>query len=294
MPISVVAPAFNEEHTLPRCLHALMGQPTDVVVDIVVVDNNSVDDTVRVATEIAAQDDRVRIVHEERPGVAAARRAGFDAASSSIIAGVDADTIVEPGWAESIEEFFDRHPAVSGVSAPMVMRDLPLQGGYRRLHDRLVERAVRAGARGGTVSLPALTGANMALRATAWAGVRDHVTERQDLFDDLDLSLCLADDGSAIALAPGMSATVSGRRTLAPVPEFVRYALCVPRTYWCHHRHLAAILNAAVIPLGIVRHAVFLPIGRSWDSDAQRYVPARLFRRQRYRASPVKSALRRS
>ena len=242
VPISVVVPAFNEEHTLSRCLGALVGQPADVVSDIVVVDNNSVDDTVLVAVDFAAQDDRVRVVHQKRPGVAAARQAGFDAASEPIIAGVDADTIVEPGWAAAIAAFFDRHPEVAAVSAPMVMRDLPLQGAYRRVQNRLIERAVQAGARGDTVSLPALTGANMALRATAWAAVRDHVSRRQDLFDDLDLSLCLVDNGSAIALAPGMTATVSGRRTLTSIAEFVRYALCVPRTYWFRGRRSAALL----------------------------------------------------
>ena len=291
MAISVVIPAFNEESSLARCVRAVLAQSGGAVVEVIVVDNGSRDDTHAVAVALADGDSRVRVLREKVPGVAAARRAGFDAASESVIAGIDADTIVEDGWAQAIDGFFARHPATAAVTAPMVMRDLPLQRVYRRAQQRFVQRAVDADAAGATVGIAALSGANMAIRARAWKLVRDHVSLRRDVFDDLDLSLCLTEAGLSIAVAPGMQATVSGRRTLTSVAEHLRYAACVPRTYRMHHRSAAAILNTAYIPVGALRHALFLPLNRSWDPDARRVDLTRLGARQQYRAAPTKATL---
>lgn len=62
--ISVIIPAFNEESSIGLVLNAL---PQDLIHEIIVVDNNSTDDTARVASENGA-----RVVAETRKGYGSA------------------------------------------------------------------------------------------------------------------------------------------------------------------------------------------------------------------------------
>lgn len=80
--ISVVIPCFNEEEGIA---HVLRGMP-DYVDEVIVVDNNSTDDTARVAQSLGA-----RVIRECRKGYGSAYLAGLPAATGDIIATVDGD-----------------------------------------------------------------------------------------------------------------------------------------------------------------------------------------------------------
>ena len=73
----------------------------------------------------------MRIVTEQRPGVAYARNAGFDAAEGTLIGRMDADTRVRPGWARAVKDFFARED-VSGVGAVSGLNN-SYDSPYRRL-----------------------------------------------------------------------------------------------------------------------------------------------------------------
>ncbi len=94
MLVSVVITARNDAPMLRRALEALAAQtrPAD---EIVVVDNDSSDDTAAVAATGGA-----RVVTEPIPGIPQAASAGYDAAVGRLIARIDADTVVPPGWLE--------------------------------------------------------------------------------------------------------------------------------------------------------------------------------------------------
>jgi glycosyltransferase involved in cell wall biosynthesis len=80
--ISVVIPCFNEEHGLRHVLTRMPGY----VDEVVVVDNNSTDETARVAQELGA-----RVIFEGRKGYGNAYLTGLPAATGDIIATVDGD-----------------------------------------------------------------------------------------------------------------------------------------------------------------------------------------------------------
>jgi glycosyltransferase involved in cell wall biosynthesis len=80
--ISVVIPCFNEEAGIA---HVLRGMPT-YVDEVIVVDNNSTDDTGDVARALGA-----KVIHECRKGYGSAYQAGLPHATSDIIATVDGD-----------------------------------------------------------------------------------------------------------------------------------------------------------------------------------------------------------
>jgi glycosyltransferase involved in cell wall biosynthesis len=80
-PVTVVLPCLNEAEPLPAVLAAI---PAGY--QALVVDNNSTDDTAEVARRHGA-----RVVAEPRPGYGAAVHAGVVAATTPIVAVIDAD-----------------------------------------------------------------------------------------------------------------------------------------------------------------------------------------------------------
>src|SRR5215204_6594149 len=80
--VSVVIPCFNEEHGIAA---VLKGMP-DYVDQVVVIDNNSTDETGRIALELGAE-----VVFETRKGYGNAYKAGLPRATGDIVATADGD-----------------------------------------------------------------------------------------------------------------------------------------------------------------------------------------------------------
>jgi glycosyltransferase involved in cell wall biosynthesis len=129
MRISFVIPAYNEEHYISRCLDAIireiggadrLGGP-NADYEIIVVDNNSTDDT----DAVVARYPNVILLHEPRRGANRARETGFEASHGDLIAHLDADTEIMPGWLASVEQEFAKDKKLVCVSGPFIYYDLP-------------------------------------------------------------------------------------------------------------------------------------------------------------------------
>ncbi|MEZ5592004.1 MAG: glycosyltransferase family A protein [Gammaproteobacteria bacterium] len=85
--ISVIIPAHNRAHTLPRALDSVLAQthPAD---EIILVDDGSSDDT---AALLHTHYPTVRYLHQPNQGVSAARNSGIRVASGDWIALLDSD-----------------------------------------------------------------------------------------------------------------------------------------------------------------------------------------------------------
>lgn len=77
--VSIIVPAYNVASVLKRCLDSIVAQ-TYHRIEVVVVDDGSKDATGVIADEMAATDDRIRVIHKENGGVGAARNAALDVA----------------------------------------------------------------------------------------------------------------------------------------------------------------------------------------------------------------------
>lgn len=93
--ISVVVPIFNLAPWLPRCVESILGQ-THRNLEVLLVDDGSVDDSLFVAEEFAGRDPRVRVFHQRNAGVTAARLLGVSEARGNWIGFVDGDDEIEP------------------------------------------------------------------------------------------------------------------------------------------------------------------------------------------------------
>jgi glycosyltransferase involved in cell wall biosynthesis len=122
MRLSFVIPAYNEEAYLPACLESVLAQTRgmDDAVEIIVVNNASTDRTRAVALGYP----EVRLVDEPRKGLTFARQAGFAASTGELIANVDSDSRLTPGWVAQVLEAFEARPKLVALSGPLVYYDL--------------------------------------------------------------------------------------------------------------------------------------------------------------------------
>jgi len=90
--VTVVFPCLNEELAVGLCVENALETMRAAGLDgsVVVADNGSTDNSVRVATEAGA-----KVIFQREPGYGAALRAGFDAAQSEFVIMADADGTYE-------------------------------------------------------------------------------------------------------------------------------------------------------------------------------------------------------
>ncbi len=113
MVFSVVIAAFNEEDFLPKTLQSLKNQTYKGPVEIIVVDNNSTDNTASIAAKYGA-----RVIKETTQGYAFACNKGFYSAKGDIIARADADYVLPDTWLEKIANQFAKDHSIIALGGP--------------------------------------------------------------------------------------------------------------------------------------------------------------------------------
>ena len=75
--ISIIVPAYNIEQYIGRCLESIL-QQTYRFLEVIVVDDGSIDNTGKILDQYAVKDQRVVAIHKENGGVSSARLAGVE------------------------------------------------------------------------------------------------------------------------------------------------------------------------------------------------------------------------
>lgn len=108
--ISVVIPAWNEANNIFRMLSALSANQTNHKVEIVVINNNSTDNTQQVLDEIG-----VRSYFEATQGIAPARQCGLEKARGKYHLCADSDTFYPPKWIDTMVAPMEKDSNIVGV-----------------------------------------------------------------------------------------------------------------------------------------------------------------------------------
>lgn len=95
--VSVIIPAYNVAEYVGRCIDSLLRQ-TYSNFELLVVDNNSNDNTAGVIKAYCEEDNRVKYIKCIEPGVCNARNLGIASISGEWFAFIDADDWVEPDF----------------------------------------------------------------------------------------------------------------------------------------------------------------------------------------------------
>lgn len=93
--ISVVIPTFNRAYCLARTLDSVLAQ-THAELEALIVDDGSTDGTRELIHARYGAEPRVRYIHQENGGVAAARNRGIRAARGDFVALLDSDDVWQP------------------------------------------------------------------------------------------------------------------------------------------------------------------------------------------------------
>lgn len=226
MKISIVIPVYNEAASLRACLEAIASQKQPAY-EVIVVDNNSTDDTALIASYFPF----VRLIREPKQGVVHARNAGFDAVTGEIIGRIDADTILPADWTGKVASIF-QDETITAVSGAPHYYDFAL--------DNVADKAdliIRGHLSSQLDDMNFLWGANMAVRRSAWLKIRDELCSEADLHEDFDLGIHLQQNGYVVAYDETLRAGISARRLDMGFWAFVRYTLASPKTYSSHGLH---------------------------------------------------------
>lgn len=93
--VSVIVPVYNVEEFLDQCLYSIVNQ-TFRDLEIIVVDDGSLDRSGYICDEWAEKDPRIKVIHKINGGLSDARNVGLDAATGDYISFVDSDDYIAP------------------------------------------------------------------------------------------------------------------------------------------------------------------------------------------------------
>lgn len=223
--ISIVIPAYNEEHHLKACLDAIKKQ-TVKPAEVIVVDNNSTDNTASTVMRYPF----VTLLHEKKQGVVFARDRGFNAAKGKIIGRIDADTVLPADWVARVAEFYsdaeNTERSLTGGGYPINLR-LPHFWGW--VQGQIAFRINRV-----LLGHYILFGSNMAIPKRVWQNVKGSVCDDTDVHEDLDLAIHTHRAGYKIVYQESLRVGGVARRLLTDREQLWDNAMLWPRTLRRH------------------------------------------------------------
>ncbi len=98
--ISIIIPVYQAEKTIVRCLKSIVSNNAEI--EIICVDDGSEDNSLIILNELAKNDSRIKVIHQDNAGAAAARNKGLDFAKGKYIMFCDSDDSYLPNTIDSI------------------------------------------------------------------------------------------------------------------------------------------------------------------------------------------------
>lgn len=98
--ISFIIPIYNAEGYLAQCIESIFAQRGTYSYEIILIDDESTDNSLAIAQAYAGKDSRVVVLTHPHAGQSAARNLGLHYAKGEFIAFVDADDYLAPDWCQ--------------------------------------------------------------------------------------------------------------------------------------------------------------------------------------------------
>lgn len=93
--LTIIIPAYNSERYIEKCIFSILKQ-TYTNLEIIIIDDNSMDNTYDICKKIEKNDARVKIIRNiENKGVSISRNIGINVATGEYMTFVDADDYIE-------------------------------------------------------------------------------------------------------------------------------------------------------------------------------------------------------
>ena len=108
--ISVIVPVWNAHEYLNKCVDSIINQ-TYKNLEIILVDDGSTDDSLKICQEYEKHDNRIRVFHKENGGQGSARNYALDRCKGSYIGFVDNDDWLFPNMYKRLLELLKKYDA---------------------------------------------------------------------------------------------------------------------------------------------------------------------------------------
>lgn len=144
---------YNIERFLPMCVDSIIAQKGDDI-EILLIDDGSTDSSGKICDDYAKRDSRIRVIHQENAGVAAARNVAIDEAKGKWLIQVDGDDVLLPNAVELCRQYandnyeilqFDAIPFIETEELKQYKpkgNEMIIQGDeLRDYHVQLIERS---------------------------------------------------------------------------------------------------------------------------------------------------------
>ncbi len=118
MKLSVIIVSYNVKHFLEQCLHSVRAAIAGIDTEILVVDNASVDGSVKMVKEKFPE--VICIANDDNPGFAKANNQAIRQSKGEYVLLLNPDTIVETDTFAKIIAFMESHPDAGGLGVKMV------------------------------------------------------------------------------------------------------------------------------------------------------------------------------
>jgi glycosyltransferase involved in cell wall biosynthesis len=210
--LTIVIPAYNEQHQLSACLDSIALQ-SELPDEVIVVDNNSMDKT----CEIAKKYKFVKLLKEKRQGIVFARNKGFNEASSHLIGRIDADTILGHDWVAMTKKNYLQagSPRFYAATGPSSFHNAATKHLWYPLHRIFYFWSSRA-----LMGHNTLSGSNMFVTKALWDKVQNIVCLRTDIHEDMDLALHINRQGVNINFIKTAKNSMAGRKVLYKLKNY--------------------------------------------------------------------------
>jgi len=118
MKLSIVIVNYNVKYFLEQCLHSIINAINGLECEVFVVDNNSVDGSIKMIKEKFPE---VRLIeNKDNIGFAKANNQAIRKAKGEYILLLNPDTLVEDDTLRKVVEFMDCHPDAGGLGVKMI------------------------------------------------------------------------------------------------------------------------------------------------------------------------------
>ena len=116
--LSIIIVNYNVQFFLENCLHSVFRALKNIDGEVFVVDNNSVDGSIKMLQEKFPQ---VKIIeNHENLGFSRANNQAIEKAKGEYILLLNPDTVIEEDTFEKCLSFMDAHPEAGGVGVKMI------------------------------------------------------------------------------------------------------------------------------------------------------------------------------
>lgn len=240
---SVIIPVYNESTYIEGVLTALHMQTLQPD-EIIVVDNNSTDDTTEKVSKFAG----VKVIHEMQQGNVYGRNSGFDAATGDVLFKLDADSRPDPEWLAACMNALTMRK-VSAISGKIYVYDGSFKSIVTPFTNFFIFTVNRV-----LLLHPMLFGSNYGLTKEAWHDVRVSTHASQSIWEDVDISIQLTKHHHTIGRVSSPLMGVSTRSSFVGIRRAGQILSEWSRTLRINKRYVASVLVYVPITLIMILH----------------------------------------